>query len=92
MGFIRRAIERDQAAHAAFVAPPPYIENARQAREAAKRDRAQQTAREQSHQRAKFAAKEAKANAERAEREQRAQDEHTRRLAKAVVDEIVRRR
>jgi hypothetical protein len=92
MGFIRRAIERDQAAHAAFVAPPPYIENARQAREAAKADRDQQTAREQAHQRAKFAARAERENAERAERAQAEQDAHTRRLAAAVVDEIVRRR
>jgi hypothetical protein len=92
MGFIRRAIERDQAAHDEFVAPPMYIHQARADREAAKRDRAQQTAREQAHQRAKFAAKAEREAAERAERAQREQDAHTRRLAAAVVDEIVRRR
>jgi hypothetical protein len=92
MGFIRRAIERDQAAHDEFVAPPMYIHQARADREAAKRDRAQQTAREQAHQRAKFAARAAKAEREAAEQAQREQAEHTRRLAAAVVDEIVRRR
>lgn len=92
MGFLRRAIERDQAAHDAFVAPPDYIDKHHRDREAAKRDRAQQTAREQSHQRALFAARQAKADREAAERAEREQEAHTRRLAAAVVDEIVRRR
>lgn len=92
MGFLRRAIDRDRQSHADFIAPPPYIENARQAREAEKERQLEQRQRAAAHQQAKFAARQAKADREAAERAEREQEAHTRRLAAAVVDEIVRRR
>jgi hypothetical protein len=88
-GIIRRVIERDQAAHAAFVAPPQYITDRNEQLCAEADEREVELARIAAH---RLAA--ANARRERKEREelaarQREIDRQSRQLAEAIADSVV---
>jgi len=89
MGFISnaigKAVAKDKAAHEAFVATPDYVAD----HKATQRDQARKLS---EHNARVSKARADRIDAENAERAARKEADQTARMAKAVVDEILRRR
>lgn len=89
MGFIRKLIEKDQAAHAKFVATPQYIYDRNERLCAEADEREEELRRVADH---RLAAANARRERKEAEEEQRRQDEidrQSRRLAAQIAAQVV---